>query len=72
MRRSIWRLSAAMLAMAAAGMPVAAMDAGCPSHLTGPGGVVCHNTEGTSCSSCTYNCGSYGTHTWDVCGLIEG
>jgi hypothetical protein len=69
MSMKMLRLAASVFAVAVAATPASAFSAGCPSHLSN-GSQVCHNTGGTECKSCTYNC-SGTSYTWNVCDLPQ-
>jgi len=74
MRAQILRLACALLAVSFAA-PLAPAEAevdgcGCPSHLEN-GTIACHNTAGSWCGNCTYNCGAAGTYKWCVCHLLS-
>lgn len=77
MRRKLLRFGFAALAVALA-VPASATESkacvgascGCPSHLTN-GQIACHNTSGSACSSCAYNCEGT-SYTWCVCELLTG
>jgi hypothetical protein len=70
MRKKLLRLSIVSLALAALTQPsIAFADGDCPGNIT-DGQTACHLVSGTSCESCTYNCGTVGVfYRWNMCGV---